>query len=111
MDSLKDTKRYSAEKLRTLEAELKRLKAPFPHNIPELTEDEVFECEDWLNNFSLLVDRISSPQFTEELLYRLIKWEAMTRRRKKVLSRMFGRYNNLRRMREWRELIEFTGEL
>jgi hypothetical protein len=76
----------------------------------KLTSEDVYECERWMSNFATIGDRVTRPEFTEELLKKLIKYEMVSRRRKKYLNRLFGRYSKLRRDRQWREILKSVQE-
>jgi len=75
-----------------------------------LTVFDCDECEKWMANYSTIGDRITRPEFTEDLLLKLIRYEVLTRRRLKYIKRMFSRYYRLKRERHWRELVQIIGE-
>lgn len=70
-------------------------------------QDKKF-CEDWLVGYTYVIRCLKdTKEFTEGNLIKLIKYEATTRQRDEILRRMTGRYNKLRRKREWIELQKF----
>ena len=72
-----------------------------------LTERDIYFCERWLVRWKYIVSCLTRDDMTENALIKLIKYEAATRKRDDVLRRLTGRYNKLRRLREWHELQEF----
>lgn len=73
-----------------------------------LTDRDSYFCERWLARWKYIISCLTREDMTEEVLIKLIKYEAVTRKREDVLMRLTGRYNKLRRLREWQELREFT---
>ena len=65
-------------------------------NINEhLTEDQKKFCEYWLTFSSAIYHKLTSPVFNMESLRGMIIYEANTRQRPAVISRLLGRYYKL----------------
>lgn len=76
----------------------------------KFTAEDIQYCSNTLGSWRQIVTHLSNPKVTEADIYKLIYYEALTKRRKDILNRLFGRYFKLCRQREWERLMEFISE-
>lgn len=69
-----------------------------------LTDEEQKFCEKWLCFWTTLASQLTSGKFGEKELLQFMDYELHTRRRKRVLNRLIGRYYRLVRKRKMVEV-------
>lgn len=70
-----------------------------------LNTTEKWECELTLSKWRTVLSELN--KMDESTLIKLIYYEATTRQRTGILSRLYSRYNNIRKMKEQSELDAF----
>jgi hypothetical protein len=81
--------------------------------IAPLTTEEKRFCEYWLQFPSRMWTNLGRDQFNLSTVKKLIMYELESRRRKRILDRLIGRYYRLLRDRAWSEVkkgLEADGE-
>lgn len=75
-----------------------------------LTKKEKKFCEYWLCFWTVLSENLTSEKFGEQELGLMIAYELQTRRRRRVLKMLTGRYFKLLRKRNWHNIVAVLEE-